>query len=98
MDEDFTPIDHDSIEGLEVEVKDHLEKDHEDECAYCGQFFPPDEVVIEKTINGRKWRFCCDECYHDFQDASNFKDEDLDSKEVVAPSSDEAYEEGDEEE
>ena len=90
------PIDRGTIEGLEIEVKDHLEKEHDD-CAYCGQFFPPDEVVIERTINGRKWRFCSEECYRDFQDASNFKDEDLDAKDVVPPDSEEAYQDDKEE-
>lgn len=91
MHEDITPIEKEIIEGLEIEVKDHLEKDHGDSCAYCGQFFPPDEVVIEKTINGKKWTFCSDQCYYDFQESTNFKDEDLDGKDVVAPSSDEVY-------
>jgi YHS domain-containing protein len=69
----------------DIEVRDHLEKEH-DECGYCGQEFGPDEVVIERTLHGRNWRFCSEECYRDFVDASNFKDEDLDSKDVVADS------------
>jgi hypothetical protein len=78
------PIDRTTAENLEIEVKDHLEKDVEDECAYCGQYFPPDEVVIEKIILGRKWRFCSEQCVKDFQDASNFKDQDLDSGDDLA--------------
>jgi len=62
-----------------VRVKDHLGKDHDDCCGYCGQFFVPDEMVIEKTIIGRKWKFCSEDCYRDFKDASDFKDEDLDA-------------------
>ena len=76
----------------DIEVKDHLDKDIEDECGYCGQAFGPDEIVIERTLYGKKHRFCSEECLRDFQDASNFKDEDLDSKDVVAPTTDEAYE------
>lgn len=82
---------------LEITVKDHLKQPKEDECGYCGQVFPPDEIVIEKEIHGMKWRFCSEECYQDFKDASDFKDEDLDSKDEVAPSSDEVYEEEKEE-
>lgn len=98
MDEDINPIERDVIEGLEIEVKDHLEKVNDDECAYCGQFFAPDEIVIEKTVFGRKMHFCSDECYQEYQETKNFKDEDLDAKEVPPPSSDEVYEEGDQEE
>lgn len=76
------PDNTDEPEGMHIEVKDHLEKPSEDECGYCGQLFGPDEVVIEKEINGKKWRFCTEQCYRDFLDASNFKDEDLDSKPV----------------
>ena len=72
-----------------IEVKDHLEKDHDDECGYCGQCFVPDEIVIEKTINGRKWHFCSEQCLQDFRDAADFKDEDLDAKDQPPPSSDE---------
>jgi hypothetical protein len=89
LDEQQDRIMPDDIEELKIEVKDHLEKDVEDQCAYCGQMFGPDEIVIVKEINGRKWRFCSEQCYQDFKDASNFKDEDLDSKDVVPPSSDE---------
>jgi YHS domain-containing protein len=81
-----------------IEVKDHLERDNDDECGYCGQSFGPDEVVIERTVHGKKYRFCSEECLKDFNDASNFKDEDLDSKEVVPPDSEDAYAEDKEEE
>ncbi|HIH23996.1 TPA: hypothetical protein HA251_03105 [Candidatus Woesearchaeota archaeon] len=60
-----------------IVIKDHLEKDETDSCGYCGQVFGPDELAIERNIHGRKWRFCSDECYRDFLDASNFKDEDI---------------------
>jgi len=66
-----------------IVVKDHLEKEHDDQCGYCGQFFTPDEVVIVKSIHARQWKFCSEDCYRDFKDAADFKDQDLDSKEVV---------------
>lgn len=65
---------------IDIEVKDHLEKDPDDQCGYCGQYFSPDENVIVKTIHGRTWKFCSEECLRDFRDAADFKDEDLDSK------------------
>src|SRR5436305_833631 len=67
-------------EGLshKIPVANHLEKDEVDQCGYCGQHFGPEDVVIVKTIYGRTWHFCSEECYRDFVDASNFKDEDLD--------------------
>ena len=66
-------------EGI-VEIKDHLDKDHDDICGYCGQYFAPEEIVIEKTLHGRKWKFCSEECMRDFKDASDFKDQDLDAE------------------
>jgi YHS domain-containing protein len=77
-------LDDEKIEGMHLEIKDHLEKNVEDECAYCGQLFGPDEIAIEKEIHGRKWRFCSDECYKDFKDASDFKDQDLDAEKELA--------------
>lgn len=65
----------DAIDG--IIIKDHLEKDETGACGYCGQLFGPDEQAIERIIHGRKWRFCSDECYRDFLDASNFKDEEI---------------------
>ncbi|MDD9953659.1 MAG: hypothetical protein OXR66_04955 [Candidatus Woesearchaeota archaeon] len=72
----------DIVQAVEeaVQVKNHLEKDHTDKCGYCGQSFGPDDVVIEKELYGRKWVFCDDECYQDFQEKSNFADEDLDGE------------------
>ena len=64
----------------DIEIKDHVEKDVEGECGYCGQCFPPDEIVIERNIVGRKWHFCSEDCYKDFVDASNFKDEEHDDE------------------
>jgi YHS domain-containing protein len=76
---DDEPIELNPIEKMilenEVPIADHVEKDVEGVCGYCGQYFAPDEVVIEKTIHGRKWHFCSDQCYTDFKDASDFKDE-----------------------
>ncbi len=65
----------------DLPVDDHLEKDVTSECAYCGQRFAEGEVVIEKELHGRKWRFCCEEHYEDFLDAIDFRDEDLDGYE-----------------
>ena len=62
-----------------IPVRDHVEKDATDECAYCGQSFGPDEIAIERSIYGRIWRFCSDQCLQDFRESSDFKDEDLDS-------------------
>lgn len=76
------PLEHEDIEMLEVQVRDHLKTPKDDECGYCGQAFPPDEIVIEREIHGMKWHFCSEDCYRDFLDASNFKDEDLDSKDA----------------
>jgi hypothetical protein len=70
------------VEGLDIEVKDHVQKPSDEECGYCGQLFGPEEVVIEKMIHGQKWRFCSEDCYRDFKDKIDFKDEDLDSKDV----------------
>ena len=61
-----------------IEVRDHMRKPPIDECGYCGQGFGPDEIVIEREIYGQLWRFCSDECYRDFRESSDFKDEDLD--------------------
>jgi hypothetical protein len=63
-----------------IVVKDHVEKDSKDECGYCGQLFGPDDIVIEKTIHGKLWCFCSEECYHDFLDASNFKDDEFEKE------------------
>ena len=64
----------------EYNVADHLEKDVKEECGYCGQLFGPDDIVIEKTIHGKQWCFCSEECYHDFLDASNFKDDEFEKE------------------
>ncbi|MBR9701231.1 hypothetical protein GOV11_05190 [Candidatus Woesearchaeota archaeon] len=64
----------------EIEVKDHVAKDENDKCGYCGQHFGPDDIVVEKEIYGRKWKFCDENCYKEFMDASNFKDENLDAE------------------
>ena len=79
------------VEEFEIQVKDHLERDVDDECSHCGQIFVPDEVVIERIIYGKKREFCSEECLREFQEATNFKDEDLDEKDAVPPSSDDAY-------
>jgi hypothetical protein len=77
------------IEGIDIEIKDHEEKVSEDECNYCGQLFGPEEIAIEKTINGVKRRFCSEECLRDYQEHTNFKDEDLDTADIVHHSEDE---------
>lgn len=64
--------------GDAAKVKSHLERDIKDQCAYCGQHFPPDENVIEKELYGRIWRFCSEECLDDFREKSNFRDQNLD--------------------
>lgn len=62
----------------DIPIGDHLDPDAIDQCGYCGQHFGPDEIVIEKTILGRLWRFCSEACLNDFRDASDFRDQDLD--------------------
>lgn len=64
----------------DVVVRDHLAKDEEDLCGYCGQHFGPDDVVAKKEIYGRKWQFCDEQCYRDFLDASNFKEENTETE------------------
>lgn len=64
---------------MELPIKNHLDPDVRTVCAYCGNEFEVDEVVIEKEIHGRTWRFCSEECYRDFLDHVDFQDEDLDS-------------------
>jgi hypothetical protein len=66
----------------EPEVKDHLERDVKTVCGYCGRVFEIDEVVVEREVNGRMWKFCDQKCYDDFMDALDFTDEDLDSYEA----------------
>ncbi len=65
---------------VEAEVFDHVGKDEKDQCGYCGQCFGPDDIVVEKEIYGKEWRFCDEQCLKDFMDASNFKDENLDAE------------------
>ena len=66
--------------GAAAKIASHLEKDEEDVCGYCGQAFGPDDIVVEREIYGRKWRFCDETCLRDFQEKSDFKDEDLDGE------------------
>lgn len=61
-------------------IKDHLGDDVKDKCGYCGQLFGPEDIVIEKEVHGRKWCFCSEECYRDFLDASNFKDDEFEKE------------------
>lgn len=68
----------------EIDVKDHLDRDVQTICGYCGAAFADGEIVIERTIHGRVWKFCGEGCYHDFMDAIHFRDEDLDSYEAGA--------------
>jgi hypothetical protein len=63
-----------------IMVKSHIEKDHKEECGYCGQLFGPDDIVIEKRIHESIWCFCSEECYRDFVDASNFKDDEFEKE------------------
>ncbi len=65
----------------EPEIKDHLDPDVKTQCAYCGRTFDIDEVVIEKEINGRAWKFCNDRCYQEFQDALDYRDEEFGDEE-----------------
>ena len=62
----------------DIPIDDHVDEDILIECGYCGHVFQGLESRIEKTIYGRKWVFCSDECLENFKDASNFKDQDLD--------------------
>jgi hypothetical protein len=63
----------------DVEVKSYIEANIKDVCAYCKHRFAKNELVIEKEVHGRTWRFCSDACYYDFMDAVHFQDEDKDS-------------------
>ena len=63
-------------DSMHVQVKDHLVTPPEDECGYCSQAFGPDDVVVEREVHGHKWKFCSEECYRDFLDKNDFKDED----------------------
>jgi YHS domain-containing protein len=65
-------------EEHEVTVGDHLEKDEEITCGYCGRVFSSHELRVEKEIYGKKWIFCDENCLEDFRDASDFKDENPD--------------------
>lgn len=62
----------------EIPIDDHLAKDEEITCGYCGHVFSSHEVRVEREIYGRKWVFCDDECLQEFLDASDFKDENPD--------------------
>lgn len=71
----------------EPEVKDHLELDIRTQCAYCGHTFEIDEVVIEKEIHGRKWKFCNTVCLENFNDALDFRDDADDDDDADKPRS-----------
>lgn len=59
----------------EVVIGDHVERDIKTVCAYCGKQFEIDEIMIEREIHGRTWRFCSDDCFHNFLDAYDYVDE-----------------------
>ncbi len=65
--------------GVHIPVADHVERDEKDVCGYCGQAFGPDDIVVERRVYGRLWRFCDETCMREFLEESDFKDEDLDS-------------------
>lgn len=65
--------------GVAPIVRDHLEPE-EDVCGYCGQCFGPESIVVERDLYGKKWHFCDEQCFDDFREHSNFKDEDLDGE------------------
>lgn len=74
----------------DIPVADHLEKDERAVCGYCGSRFEGDEVVIERELLGRKWRFCSPECLSSFSEEVHFQDEerDGDDEDVQLPSTD----------
>lgn len=63
--------------GAAAIVRDHLARDEQDVCGYCGQHFGPDDVVVERELLGRTWQFCDEQCLADFRDKSDFRDEPL---------------------
>jgi len=70
-----------STKKHEYDIKPHVEPDVEDVCGYCGLLFAPKEIVIEREIHGRKWRFCSAHCLTEFQESIDFKDEEPDPDE-----------------
>jgi len=59
---------------FEAPIDDHLDKDEEIVCGYCGRVFSSHEVRVEREIYGRKWVFCNEDCLNNFRDASDFAD------------------------
>ncbi len=68
---------------MDVDVKDHLERDVKTICAYCGKEFRIDEVYIEQEIHGRVWRFCSERCLLHFRDAIDYREPDEDDDHVI---------------
>ena len=65
----------DDEQTIDVEVKDHEDKPIRTVCGYCGTTFQDEEIVVEKEVHGRMWRFCSPQCYHDFTSEIHFTDE-----------------------
>lgn len=78
--EDKSFLELDELHDEAVPVDDHLDRDEEIRCGYCGNPFSSHESRIEKEILGRKWVFCSEECLQDFRDASDYKDDDPDHR------------------
>lgn len=64
-------------DDADLVIDSHLDPDITDVCGYCGTKFVKDEIVVERTIHGRLWRFCGDGCFHAFMNDIQFQDEDL---------------------
>lgn len=59
----------------DLEIKDHEDKPIRTVCGTCGKTFQDEEIVIEREIHGRMWRFCSQQCYNDFNEAIHYVDE-----------------------
>jgi hypothetical protein len=66
--------------GVAAKVQSHLAQDAVEACGYCGQFFGPEFVAVERHIHGRKLRFCDENCYAEFNEKTDFRDQDLDGE------------------
>lgn len=82
-DDEIHPEDIARAVGAAARIQSYVAKDIEEQCAYCGQHFGPDDIVVEREIYGRKWRFCDENCLNDFKEKSDFQDEDLDGEKDI---------------
>lgn len=72
----------------EIIIDDHLARNEESVCGYCGHAFAGYESRIEKFLYGRKWVFCSEECLINFKDASNCVETEQDPDDVKITSGD----------